>query len=279
MAGRNRMPHEAFDHRRGYPLEGPVARRPLPRSMHPHPALLEEELEMRHVELRQLLGQNRRLVEDRIALERELGAAKEEIRQMNLAIADIHGQQEVQSRELIERGMKLEADLRATEPLKKEVMQLRAEIRRLNTLRQDLSGQVQTLRQDLAKLQADNQQIPLLRADIDGMGRELLHARSAIDYEKYAHIELMEQRQAIEKNLLSMAREVEKLRSELTNSDGRAWGAGGSYEMKSSSSDASFPTPYGDGYGIPPDASDKGILYGSGSASWGGLEKPWMTRH
>lgn len=36
----------------------------------------------------------------------------------------------------------------------------------------------------------------------------------------------MEQRQAMEKNLVSMAREVEKLRVELTNTDAGSWGAG-----------------------------------------------------
>lgn len=47
-----------------------------------------------------------------------------------------------------------------------------------------------------------------------------------VEYEKKANIELMEQRQAMEKNLVSMAREVEKLRAELVNVDGRTWGAG-----------------------------------------------------
>lgn len=51
-------------------------------------------------------------------------------------------------------------------------------------------------------------------------------SRSAVDYEKKAKIELMDQRQAMETNLVSMAREVEKLRAELSNSDGRAWVAG-----------------------------------------------------
>lgn len=46
--------------------------------------------------------------------------------------------------------------------------------------------------------------------------------RAAIDYEKNANIELVEQRQAMEKNLVTMAREVEKLRSEVA----RAWNAG-----------------------------------------------------
>lgn len=36
----------------------------------------------------------------------------------------------------------------------------------------------------------------------------------------------MEQRQAMEKNLVAMAREVEKLRAELARIDGRPWAAG-----------------------------------------------------
>ncbi|KAK9282123.1 hypothetical protein L1049_005035 [Liquidambar formosana] len=197
---------------------------------------------------------------------------------MNLVIADIRAEQEMHSRELFEKGMKLEADLRATEPLKNEAIQLRAEVQKLNSMRQDLSGQVQTLTKDLTKLKADNQQIPLLRAEIDGMHQELMRARNAIDYEKKANFELMEQRQAMEKNLVSMAREVEKLRAEFASADARPWGAGGPYGMKFSSPEGGFPAPYGDGYGVHLGAADKGPLYGSGSASWGGAEKPRVNR-
>lgn len=278
MAGRNRIPREAFDNRRGYPPEGPVLRGPFPRPILPHPALLEEELEMQHAEIRRLLDENRRLVEDRVALQQDLGAASEELRRMNLILADIRAEQEVQSRELIERGLKLEADLRATEPLKNEAGQLCAEVQRLNTIRQDMSGQVQALTKDLTRLQADNQQIPRLRAELDGLHQELLRSRAAIDYEKKVNIELMEQRQAMEKNLVSMAREVEKLRAEVANSDGRGWSASGPYGMKFSSPDGGFPGPYVHGYGAHMGAANKGPFYGSSSASWGGVEKPRMNR-
>ncbi|KAK6128024.1 hypothetical protein DH2020_038227 [Rehmannia glutinosa] len=276
MAGRNRIPREAFEHRRGYPPEGPVARDPYVRRIPPHPALLEGELEIRHIELRRLLGENRRLVEDRIALERELTASKEELRRINLVIADIRAELELQSRELVERGLKLESDLRATESLKTEAAQLRAEIQRLNTIRKDLSRQVQTLTHDLSKLQADNEQIPVLRTEIDGLHQELLRARTAIDREKNANIELMEQRQAMEKNLVTMAREVEKLRSELANS--RPLSAGGPYGMMFSTPNATFPLAYGDGYGNRQGALDKGTPYGSTSASRGDPEKLRMNR-
>ncbi|XP_075494142.1 protein FLX-like 3 [Primulina tabacum] len=278
MAGRNRA-RESFDHRRGYPPEGPIVRVPLARPVPPHPALLEEELEIQHVELRRLLGENRRLFEDRISLERELTAAKEEVRRMNLAIADIHTEQDLQSRELTERSMKLKADLRATEPLKSEAAQLRAEVQRLSTIKQDLSAKVHSLSQELAKLQRDNRHIPVLRTEIDGLHQELLRAKNAIDYEKNANIELREQRQAMEKNMVTMARDVEKLRSELANSGARSWSSGGPFGMMEfGNPSSSFPAPYENEYGIHQGAINKVGPYGSGSASWGGLEKPRMTR-
>lgn len=177
MAGRNRFPRDTFDGRRGFPPERPfLGGPPLPRPP-PHPAILEEELEIQHAEIRRLLGENRRLVEDRMALQQELGVAKEEIRRINLAVGDIRAEQELHSRELIEKGLKLEADLRATEPLRNEAVQLRGEIQKLNNIRQDLAGQVQNLSQEVARLQADNKQIPLLRAEIEGLHQELLRAR------------------------------------------------------------------------------------------------------
>ncbi|KAL1551653.1 protein FLX-like 3 [Salvia divinorum] len=273
MAGRNRVPHEVFGHRRAYPPEEHIPRGPLIRPIPPHPALLEEELEIRHVELRRLLDENRRLVEDRIALERDLNSAREEFRRMNLGVNDMRAEQDLQSRELIERVLKLDADLRATEPLKIEAAKLRDEIQRLNAIRQDLTGQVQALSQELSKFRAENQKIPGLKNEIDGLHQELVRARTAVDFEKNAHIELMEQRQAMEKNMVGMAHEVEKLRSELANSGARAWNAGGAYGMKYKNPDANFPAPYDDAYGVR-----QGPSYGSSSASWGGHEKPRMNR-
>lgn len=278
MAGRNRYPREVYDNRHGYPPPGPPSRGPMARPLPPHPAMLEEELEMQHHEIRRLLGENRRLVEDRIALQRELGAAREELRRMNIAIADIEAENEMHSRQLIENGLKLEADLRAAEPLKKEAAQLHAEVKRLSSIRHDLSGKVQMLKKDLTKLQIDNEQLPALRAERERILQELMHARAAIDYEKKGGIELMEQRQAMEKNLVSMAREVEKLRAELTNTDVGPWGAGGSYGMQYGGSDGRFPPHYGDVYGAHLGAADKGSLYGSSSASRSGHEKSRMTR-
>lgn len=59
-----------------------------------------------------------------------------------------------------------------------------------------------------------------------GLTEIVLSCRTAFDYEKKANIELMEQRQAMEKNLVSMAREVEKLRAEHASAEVKPWAAG-----------------------------------------------------
>lgn len=46
--------------------------------------------------------------------------------------------------------------------------------------------------------------------------------RAAIEYEKKAHASNLEQSQAMEKQMISMAREIEKLRAELDNAEKRA---------------------------------------------------------
>ncbi|RXH88751.1 hypothetical protein DVH24_000350 [Malus domestica] len=97
----------------------------------PHPAMLEEELEMQRAEIRTLLADNRRLVEYRMMLQLEVGAAKEEIHRMNVGFSDIRAEEEMQSRELYE-------------------------VQKLTSVRKELTTKVQTLTQDLARLQSDN---------------------------------------------------------------------------------------------------------------------------
>ena len=52
------------------------------------------------------------------------------------------------------------------------------------------------------------------------------YSRSIFEFEKKANEQLVEQNQAMEKNLVSMAREIEKLRAEQASSERRARGPG-----------------------------------------------------
>lgn len=262
------MPRHAMDNgRRGYVAEAPYAR-PLPRL--PHPAMLEEELELQQSKMERIMADNRRLVEERIAMQQDIAMAQDELRRMRMGLADLQKEQDAHKRDLIERGLKLEADLRASEPLKNEAIQLRAEIQKLNAIRQDLSGQVQNLTQELTRAQAENKQIPLLKADIDGLHQELIRVRNAFEFEKKANAELAEQKQGMEKNLVNMAREVEKLRAVV--SDSRPWAAGGAYALNFGSPEGGFST-YGNPYGLHSGLADKGPSYDMGSGPFSDRKK------
>eukprot|EP00252_Welwitschia_mirabilis_P020258 TRINITY_DN4928_c0_g1_i2.p1 TRINITY_DN4928_c0_g1~~TRINITY_DN4928_c0_g1_i2.p1 ORF type:complete len:262 (+),score=67.66 TRINITY_DN4928_c0_g1_i2:189-974(+) len=257
MAGRHRVPRHALEGGpRGFPPghgHGPIRDGPF---LRPHPARLEEEIEIQHEEIQRLIADNRRLEAIHVDLRRDLVASQDELHRLNQIIASIHIDKERQARDLVDKCMKLEAELRATEPLKVEVGQLHAEVQKLTAQRQELTAELQALSQDLARSHADVKQVPALRAEVDSLHQELLRARSALEMEKKAQMEQFEQRQAMEKNLISMAREVEKLRADLSNSEKRSWNApnaSGLYgSSKLGSSAVGYSGSYGDVYGMHP---------------------------
>ncbi|XP_059307047.1 eukaryotic initiation factor 4A-11-like [Lycium ferocissimum] len=198
MEGRNDIPWNTFDNHQAYPAAH-IAPSPMPPPPRPPPILLQmpppmPHVDMQHVEIHILLDENRRLVEDRTSLQHELGAAREELRHMK-------AQHEIECMKLMGRGLELINELAATIPLQNEINHLRNEVTRLFTIKQDLSSQVETLTEDLARLQVENEQILSLRAEIDGLHRQLLCARTAAEYENKAKMELMDQIQTIKKGL------------------------------------------------------------------------------
>ncbi|KAG7016705.1 Protein FLX-like 3, partial [Cucurbita argyrosperma subsp. argyrosperma] len=74
--------------------------------------------------------------------------------------------------------------------------------------------------------------------------------RRAYEYEKKSNEEQNEQKQAMEKNLVSMAREIEKLRAEKLNLErARGLGAEGYGILKRSPEMRYAGGPYGNNYG------------------------------
>ncbi|KAJ6819985.1 putative protein FLX-like 1 [Iris pallida] len=61
-----------------------------------------------------------------------------------------------------------------------------------------------------------------IKEEIEMVRKELERGRLAVEYEKKVHADNLEQSKAMEKNMLSLAREVENLRAELANAEKRA---------------------------------------------------------
>ncbi|KAM0882220.1 hypothetical protein ACQ4PT_032438 [Festuca glaucescens] len=131
------------------------------------------------------------------------------------AIPKLRAEKELESRELTQRNLKLEAELRSLEPLRQDALQLRSEAGTLQSLRQELTAKVQGLTKELEHQNAESQRIPAMIAERDSLRQELIRARTALDYEKNAKPDLMARVQAVENDLVTMAQESEKLRAEL----------------------------------------------------------------
>lgn len=73
--------------------------------------------------------------------------------------------------------MKLESELRMAEAMRAELMQAHGDIQKLNSVRQELTEQVQVLSQEATRATADLQQAPLLKAEVEHMKQEVQRVR------------------------------------------------------------------------------------------------------
>ncbi|CAH1414880.1 unnamed protein product [Lactuca virosa] len=194
----------------------------------------------------------------------------------------VKSEKDMQMRELYEKSAKMEHDLHGVEAMRDELMQLHADVKELTSTRQKLTIQVQCMTQDLARAIADLQQVPGLKSEIHGIRQELQHARAAIEHEKKGHAQNYEHGQVMEKSLLSMAREMEKLRTEMANAEKRARAA-----AAVAATNQNPGNPYPATYGIssmnqmnPVQPVAEGYpQYGPGPGSWGSYDMQRAQGH
>ncbi|XP_058075114.1 protein FLX-like 1 isoform X2 [Magnolia sinica] len=298
MAGRNHLPshHQVARDlpygRAPHPLllEDPRFH-PYPARPH-HPSLLEPRVPVHHHHpIQTLLVDNQRLAATHVALKQELSAAQLELRHLSAAASKIKAERDAQVREVYERSLKLEDEVRSTDAAAAELAQVRSDVQKLGSARQELAAQLQTLTGELARARTELQQVPTIKVEIETMQKELLRGRAAVEYEKKAHADNLEQSQAMEKNMISMAREVEKLRAELANAEKRARAAaaaaaaanpGPGYAGSYGNPEMGYGgSSYADAYGTyqVSAVADGGSQYGSGAVSHGAYDMQRTILH
>ncbi|KAH7414916.1 hypothetical protein KP509_14G017800 [Ceratopteris richardii] len=235
--------------------------RPQGGSLEATVALLEQRILAQHNEIQKLLSENQRLAAMHITLRQELAAVQQDLSRVQQAFSASQAEKEQQARAYSDKLAKLEVEARATEPLRVELENAKAGAHKLIALRTDLSNQVNQLTQELQKVRSEAHQFSTMKVEMEALQDEVQRARAAFEYEKKANAELLEQRVVMEKNLVSMARDIEKLRAELTSTDMRtrvgSYG-GGSYGSGSygggpyGAAESGYPSTasYGDAYGL-----------------------------
>ncbi|XP_073118344.1 protein FLX-like 2 isoform X2 [Elaeis guineensis] len=283
MASKGRLPPHL---RRSLPVPGMLHPEPFGPGIRPPPGafpfdvlppeIMEQKLAHQHMEMQRLATENQRLAATHSTLRQQLAAAQQDLQRLQTRSGAVHAEQEQQLRGLKEKIAMMEADLKAAEPIKVELQHARAEAQSLIAAREELIPKVQQLTQDLQKSYGDLQQIPALMSELDAVRQEYQHCRATYDYERKLRIDHYESLQVMERNYISMVREVEKLRAELTNATNLdrsgASALGGPFgtsavhrENDSSGHHSGGQNAYEEGYRV-----SQGRGPSSGAASYGG---------
>ncbi|XP_057539100.1 protein FLX-like 1 isoform X1 [Amaranthus tricolor] len=271
------MPHPALiEEMRERERESQFGMAPRPRP--PHPAILEDRLAIQLQEIQALLVDNQKAAATHVALKQELEAQRFELQRMTHYADTFHMEKDKEMRELLERSAKLETDLQAADAMKGELMRVQADIKELSAARHDLMARIQAMNQDLARASSDLQQVPALKAEIELMRQEVDNAKAAIEYEKKVYADSYEQGQQMQSNLVSMARELEKLRAEVANAEKRARAAAAVGNPAAAGYNTNYGTPetgyagnpYPTGYGVNPMQAgmENYPQYGPGHGNW-----------
>ncbi|XP_022730769.1 protein FLX-like 4 isoform X1 [Durio zibethinus] len=190
----------------------------------PSPELLENKIACQAAEVERLAVDNHRLTASHVALRQDLVAVRHEAQKLKEHIRSIRTESDIQIRVLQEKIAKMEADISVGDSVKKELQQAHIETQNLVKARQVLMAQIQQASQELLKTRVDVKSLPELHAELEVLRKERQRLRVTFEFEKGSNIEQVEQMQVTEKNLIGMAREVEKLRSEVLNAEKKVHG-------------------------------------------------------
>ncbi|RZR93570.1 hypothetical protein BHM03_00022113 [Ensete ventricosum] len=172
MAGRGRPPPPAVTHPADEPLL--VRRAPVPSSI----LALEDRLAAQHRQIQVLLVDNQQLAVSHVALKQDLSASKHELRLAAASAAETKGAKDAEVREVYERSLKAEAEVRALEGMRAELAQVRSDVQSLGAVRHELVEQLQGLKGQLSSARAEHKQADTVMADIEIMRKEIQKGRT-----------------------------------------------------------------------------------------------------
>ncbi|XP_060171657.1 protein FLX-like 4 [Lycium barbarum] len=194
-------------------------------------------------ELEQLAGDHHRLAATYVALKQDLSAAHREVEKLKEHIRSSRTESDIQIRLLLDKIAKMDqVDLRTVESLRKDVEEAHLEARELVTANMELSGKIHHVMQELEKARADVKKLPEMHTELDTLKKDHQKLRKTFQYEKGLNIEKVEQMKLMERDLIDMANEVERLRAEVLNAEKRAQGFD-PYGRPYINSDPMYPAP------------------------------------
>ncbi|KAJ9145724.1 hypothetical protein P3X46_028070 [Hevea brasiliensis] len=264
MAGRNHLPPNASKHRQPpiddarfhlHRLPLSVVANPITARPHHPSTILEDRIAIQHREIQSLLLDKQQLAATHLALKQELALAQDELRHLSTAVADVKAERDDQVRKVYERSLQMDSEVRSIDALRAELVQVRRDCQKLTLHRQELAAELQAINGDLLKARTEAQEVTVIKGEIEAMQQEIQRGRAAIECEKKTYASNLEHGKTMEQNMLAVAREIEKLHTELASAGKRATAAAAAtnpspgYAGSYSNSEAAYggnpcPDPY-----------------------------------
>lgn len=150
---------------------------PPPFDLMPPPQVMEQKLASQHGEMQRLATENQRLAATHGVLRQELAGAQHELQMLHAHVGSLKAEREQQMRSVVDKIAKMEAELKAVEPLKIELQKARGEAQSLVVAREELMAKAQHLNQEIQRVHVDVQQIPALISELERLRQDYQHCR------------------------------------------------------------------------------------------------------
>lgn len=186
-----------------------------------HQHHLEDRIVIQHREIQSLLHDNQRLAANHLALKQDLSLAQQELRHLTAAANNVKAERDAEVREVYERSLKMNAEVRAINAMRAELANVHCDVEKLTLDRQELNEQLQVFKSKLVKAKEEVKKLPEIKSAIEMVQKEVEKGRAAIETEKKTRASNLKQRQILEKNMIFVSQELERLREELANGDKR----------------------------------------------------------
>ncbi|KAJ4840490.1 hypothetical protein Tsubulata_000412 [Turnera subulata] len=189
---------------------------------HQQSTILQDRIAIQHREIQALLLENQRLVGAHVALKDELALAQRDLLRLSALAKDVKAERDAQVREVYEKSLKLDAEVRAIDAMSADLVQVKTDLQKLTLHRQELDRELRFVNDGVAEARREASRVDGVKAEIEALQREIQKGRAAIECEMKNKAINFEQDQIMEKNMILLAQEMEKLRDELANAEKRA---------------------------------------------------------
>ncbi|CAO2840036.1 unnamed protein product [Amaranthus hypochondriacus] len=169
-----------------------------------------------------LLLDQKEMAADYGILKHEIAAAHQELRKLDATVHQVKEEKESRVKQLFEKSLDLEREIRAIDALKSEHAQVVSDIQNLTESKIQLAAQFKALDAELCRVKEDASQLPLIQSDVENFKQEIKKGRAAVKFERKTRLDNLELSCVLEGKINSMQQEIEMLRAELSNAEKRA---------------------------------------------------------